>query len=230
MAVKSGSFGPGLLEFLRELDLNNDREWFERNKQRYEDEVREPALAFVRAMAPHVEKLSPHLRADARRVGGSLMRLHRDIRFALDKRPFKTNLGIHFRHEAGRDVHAPGVYFHVDPAQVFLGAGMWRPDGPALAAVRRAIVKHPAAWLRARDGKKFRAAWDLGGESLKRPPRGFDAGHEVIEDLKRTDHIAVSALDHADVTRPDLVRVVTERAERAREYLAFLAQGLGLPF
>ena len=230
MAVKSGPFGPGLVEFLRELDLNNDREWFERNKQRYEDEVREPALAFVRAMAPHVEKLSPHLRADARRVGGSLMRLHRDIRFALDKRPFKTNLGIHFRHEAGRDVHAPGVYFHVDPGQVFLGAGMWRPDGPALAAVRRAIVEDPAAWLRARDGKKFRAAWDLGGESLKRPPRGFDAGHEVIEDLKRTDHIAVSALDHADVTRPDLVRVVTERAERAREYLAFLAQGLGLPF
>ena len=230
MAAKSGPFGPGLLEFLRELDLNNDREWFERHKQRYEDEVREPALAFVRAMAPHVEKLSPHLRADARRVGGSLMRLHRDIRFALDKRPFKTNLGIHFRHEAGRDVHAPGVYFHVDPAQVFLGAGMWRPDGPALAAVRRAIVKDPAAWLRARDGKKFRAAWELGGESLKRPPRGFDAGHELIEDLKRTDHIAVSALDHADVTRPDLVRVVTERAERAREYLGFLAHALGLRF
>jgi uncharacterized protein (TIGR02453 family) len=230
MAEKSAPFGPGLLEFLRELDLNNDREWFERNKQRYEDEVREPALAFVHAMAPQVERLSPHLQANARRVGGSLMRVQRDVRFSLDKRPYKTNLGIHFRHEAGRDVHAPGVYFHVDPGQVFLGAGMWRPDGPALGAVRRAIVEDPAAWLRARDGKKFRAAWELGGESLKRPPRGFDAGHELIEDLKRTDHIAVSALDRADVTRPDLVRLIAERMAHAREYLGFLAQALGLSF
>jgi len=230
MAAKSGPFGPGLLEFLRELDVNNDRQWFERNKRRYEDEVRDPALAFVRAMAPHVERLSPHLRADARRVGGSLMRVQRDVRFALDKRPYKTNLGIHFRHEAGRDVHAPGIYFHVDPAQVFLGAGMWRPDGQALAKVRAAMIQDPGAWRRVRDGKKLRAKWELAGESLKRPPRGFDAGHELIEDLKRTDHIAVSALEHADVTRPDLVRVVAERMGRARDYLQLLAQALGLSF
>ena len=230
MAAKSGPFGPGLLEFLHELDGNNDREWFERHKQRYEDAVREPALAFIRAMAPHVERLSPHLRANARRVGGSLMRVQRDVRFSLDKLPYKTNLGIHFRHEAGRDVHAPGVYFHVDPQQVFLGAGMWRPDGPALAAVRGAIVSDPDTWRRVRDGKQFRAAWDLGGESLKRPPRGFPAGHPLVEDLKRTDHIAVTALERADVTRADLVRVVSERIARTRDYLAFLAQALGLPF
>ena len=229
-ANETAPFGPGLLEFLRELDVNNDREWFERHKQRYEDDVREPALAFVRAMAPHVERLSPHLRVDARRVGGSLMRVHRDVRFSLDKRPFKTNLGIHFRHEAGRDVHAPGVYFHVDPAQVFVGAGMWRPDGAALAAVRGAIVADPGAWRRVRDGKRFRAQWELGGESLKRPPRGFDAGHELIEDLKRTDHIAVSTLEHADLTRVDLVRGIADRIARTREYLGFLAQALGLPF
>ena len=230
MAAKSGPFGPGLLEFLRELDVNNDREWFGRHKQRYEDDVREPALAFVRAMAPSVERLSPHLRANARRVGGSLMRVQRDVRFSLDKRPYKTNLGIHFRHEAGRDVHAPGVYFHVDPQQVFLGAGMWRPDGPALASVRGAIVSDPDAWRGVRDGKKFRAKWELGGESLKRPPRGFDAAHPLVEDLKRTDHIAVTALEHADVMRPDLVPVVAERMGRARDYLGFLAQALGLPF
>ena len=81
-----------------------------------------------------------------------------------------------------------------------------------------------------RDGKKFRAQWELGGESLKRPPRGFDAGHELIEDLKRTDHIAISTLEHTELTRPDLVRRVADRIARTREYLGFLAQALGLPF
>ena len=61
LAKRSGPFGPGLLRFLRELEKNNSRAWFERNKQRYEDEVREPALHFIRQMAPHVERISPHL-------------------------------------------------------------------------------------------------------------------------------------------------------------------------
>jgi len=230
MATTKGPFGPGLLKFLRELELHNDRDWFERNKQRYEDEVREPARAFIRAMAPHVERLSPRLAADDRKVGGSLMRVHRDVRFSMDKRPYKTNLGIQFRHDAGRDVHAPGLYFHVDPKSMFLGAGMWRPDGPSLAAVRAAIVDDPAGWRRVRDGKKFRAAWELSGDSLKRPPRGFDPDHEMIEDLKRTDHIAICALDPDDAARPDLVRFASERFARSRDYMAWIAEAVGLPF
>jgi uncharacterized protein (TIGR02453 family) len=230
MAATAGRFRPGLLAFLRELDLNNDRDWFERNKQRYEDEVREPARAFIRAMAPHVESLSPHIVADDRKVGGSLMRVHRDVRFSMDKRPYKTNLGIQFRHDAGRDVHAPGLYFHVDPKSMFLGAGMWRPDGPSLAAVRAAIVDDPAAWRRVRDGKRFRSAWELAGVSLKRPPRGFDPEHEMIEDLKRTDHIAVCTLTPGDAVRPDLVRFVSERFARSRDYLAWIAEAVGMPF
>ena len=228
--MATGSFGPGLLKFLRELDVNNDRGWFERNKQRYEDDVREPARAFIRAMAPHVERISPRFVADDRKVGGSLMRVHRDVRFSLDKRPFKTNLGIQFRHESGRDVHAPGLYFHVDAKSVFLAAGMWHPDGPSLAAVRAAIVDDPAGWRRARDGKKFRAAWELAGSSLKRPPRGFDPQHALIDDLKRTDHIAVCTLTHKDVTRPDVVRFVAERFSLSRDYLAWMAEAVGMPF
>jgi len=215
---------------LRELDVNNDRAWFERNKQRYEDHVREPARAFIRAMAPHVERVSGRFVADDRKVGGSLMRIHRDVRFALDKRPYKTNLGIQFRLDSGRDVHAPGLYFHVDPKSVFLAAGMWRPDAPSLAAVRAAIVDDPAGWRRVRDGKKFRAAWELAGSSLKRPPRGFDAEHPLVEDLKRTDHIVVRDLSHRDVTRPDLVRFVGGQFVLARDYLAWMAEAVGHPF
>jgi uncharacterized protein (TIGR02453 family) len=230
MAKPASPFGPGLLKFLRELDRHNKREWFERNRERYESEVREPALEFIRAMAPHIEKISPHFTAKDRKVGGSLMRIHRDVRFSRDKRPYKTNLGIQFRHEAGRDVHAPGLYFHVEPGSVFLGAGMWRPDKTALAGVRGAIDDDPKGWKRVRDAKRFRTAWELSGESLRRPPRGFDAEHPMIDDLKRKDYIAICSLTERDVTRTDLVQRVVERYSRARDYLGWLADAVGMPF
>jgi len=230
MANRGGPFGPGLLKFLRELDRHNNRSWFEKNKSRYESEVREPALEFIRAMAPHVERISSHFVASDRRVGGSLMRVHRDVRFSRDKRPYKTNVGIQFRHEAGRDVHAPGLYFHIEPASVFLGAGMWHPDADALAAVRRAIDEDPGGWKRARDGKRFRAFWEPSGDSLVRPPRGYVADHPLIEDIKRKDHIAICAMSLRDVTRADLIRHASERFGRAAGYLGWLAGAVGLPF
>jgi uncharacterized protein (TIGR02453 family) len=229
MAKRSGPFGPGLMKFLRELDRNNDRAWFEKNKQRYEDDVREPAREFIRAMTPQIERISPHLTVSDRKVGGSMMRIYRDVRFSLDKRPYKTNLGIQFRHEAGKDVHAPGLYFHADPETIFLGAGMWRPDGPSLTAVRRAIDDDPKGWKRIRDGKRFSAMWKLSGDSLKRPPRGYAADHAMIEDLKRKDFIAVCDLTKKDVTRTDLVKFVGERFGRSRDFLAWLAEAIDLP-
>ena len=230
MAKRRGPFGPGLLEFLRELDVHNDRRWFESNKQRYESEVREPAREFIRAMAPRVERISPHLVADDRKVGGSLMRIYRDVRFTLDKRPFKTNLGIQFRHEAGRDVHAPGLYFHVEPQSVFLAVGMWRPDASSLGAVRRAIDSDARGWRRVCGAKRFRESWEVSGESLRRPPRGWSADHPLIEEIKRKDHIAVCNLRERDVTRADLVAFAAERYGRAKPYLAWLADAVDMPF
>jgi uncharacterized protein (TIGR02453 family) len=230
MGKGGGPFGPGLLKFLRELDRHNDRRWFEKNKQRYESEVREPALEFIRAMAPFVERISPHLLAIDCKVGGSLMRVYRDVRFSLDKRPYKTNLGIQFRHEAGKDVHAPGLYFHVEPKQVFLGVGMWHPDGPVLAAVRRAIDEDVAGWKRVTHEKRFRSVWELSGDTLKRPPRGYEADHPMIDDIKRKDHIALCTLDERDVTRADLLKFLYERYARARSYLGWLADAIGMPF
>ena len=129
-------FPPDAVRFLAELGKNNNRPWFQANRNRYEQSVRAPALAFIEAMAPRLERASPRIYADPSPHGGSLMRIHRDTRFSNDKRPYKTNIGIQFRHERGDDVHAPGLYFHLDPKEFFLACGMWRPDGDALAAVR----------------------------------------------------------------------------------------------
>ncbi|MCA9241330.1 MAG: DUF2461 domain-containing protein, partial [Planctomycetales bacterium] len=138
-------FPLGLLHFLEELSRNNNKKWFDKHKPRYEREVREPALAFIAAMEKPLARLSPHFKAIPKKVGGSLMRIHRDVRFSHDKSPYKTNVGIHFRHDAGKDVHAPGIYFHIDTSEVFLGVGLWRPEAAALAAIRDSISADPRA-------------------------------------------------------------------------------------
>ena len=77
-----------LLHFLNDLSKSNQRDWFQANKSRYETELLEPSLAFIEAMAAPLEKISPHFRAVPKKVGGSLMRIYRDVRFAKDKRPY----------------------------------------------------------------------------------------------------------------------------------------------
>jgi len=232
MVVKKNSnpFGPGVVRFLRDLETNNTRAWFERNKHRYEAEVREPALEFIRLMAPKIQKISKHLVASDKKVGGSLMRVHRDVRFSRDKRPYKTNLGIQFRHTAGKDVHAPGFYFHVDPKSVFLGAGMWHPEPDALAAIREAMVDDPKAYRAAIAAKAFTNGFALEGDSLTRAPKGYDPDHPLIDALRRKDHIAVLNLKPKDATRPDLVDYVAKQLAQTKPFMAFLTRAVGLPF
>ena len=94
-------------DFLNTLAANNDREWFKANQQQYEDQVRSPALQFIQAMQGPILGLSPRFVAVAKKVGGSLMRPQRDSRFSKNKTPYKTNVGIQFRHFQAKDVHAP---------------------------------------------------------------------------------------------------------------------------
>ena len=220
-------FSPALFRFLRELEANNDRSWFAANKTRYEDEVRSPALDFVSEFAPRLERISACFVADPRPSGGSLFRIHRDTRFSKDKSPYKTYTGIQFRHEWGKDAHAPGFYLHLQPKQVFMGAGIWHPDATTLARIRDAIVEDGEAWLTARGaGEHLR----LAGDSLKRAPSGYDQEHPLIDDLKRKDFICVATLSERDVCAPGFVDEFGQLCEQASPLVRFLCSALDAPF
>ena len=165
-----------LFDFLRDLRENNDREWFAANKGRYLAEVRDPMLDFIGAFAAPLAEISPHFVADPRPNGGSLFRIYRDTRFSRDKTPYKTNAGAHFRHAAGKDAHAPGFYLHLEPGMCFAGCGVWRPDGPTVTKIREAIDGERDAWTRVTTARDFTETFELEGDSLKRPPRGYEAG------------------------------------------------------
>ena len=223
-------FRPALFRFLTELKRNNDRGWFQENKSRYEDVARGPAMEFIAAVAPGLARVSKHIRADPRPVGGSLFRIHRDVRFSKDKSPYKTHVGIHLRHVAAKDAHAPGFYLHLEPRQVFFGCGIWHPDTKTARRIREAIVERSGDWRKAVHAKRFRAQFELSGESLKRPPRDFDPEHPLIDDLKRKDFIAVKALKQSDVTQPDFATDFVKLCSQGAPLMRFLCKALDQPF
>jgi uncharacterized protein (TIGR02453 family) len=220
------SFGPELFRFLKDLKANNDRAWFAENKDRYEREVRNPALDFVEDFAPHLRDISPHFVADPRPSGGSLFRIHRDTRFSKDKSPYKPYVGIQFRHERAKDAHTPGFYLHLQPGSVFFAAGIWHPDAPTLSKIREAIVEDPSAWQRATGKGSLR----LGGDSLKRAPAGFDPEHPLIEDLKRKDFIASVELTQKDACAPGFIERFAGTCRDTSPLVRFLCGALDLPY
>jgi uncharacterized protein (TIGR02453 family) len=228
--MTSAYFTPALFKFLSDLAANNDRDWFNANKDRYIETVQEPALDFITDFGPRLKRISPHFTADSRVQGGSLFRIYRDTRFGADKTPYKTNTGMQFRHERAKDAHAPGFYLHLQPRECFMGVGLWRPRASVANEIRQHIDEKPVAWKRAAHGKKFKGVFTLEGDSLKRPPSGFDAEHALIEDLKRKDFIASVRLTQKEVTSAGFMDLFDSRCRTAGPYMKFLCEALRLPY
>ena len=222
-------FSNKTFKFLRDLEKNNNRSWFEANKHHYEEFVREPALEYIESLAPHLNKISPHFVASPKKVGGSLMRVYRDVRFSKDKTPYKTNIGIQFRHSAGKDVHAPGFYLHIESREVFVAGGIWRPDSATLNNVRLHIDENQTDWKKL--CKKLIAKnYEFQGDSLKKAPRGYDPEHPFIDDLKRKDFIAVQNLKPAMVTEKDFVKKSAALFTAVRPLMQFICESTDLDF
>lgn len=216
--------------FLSSLSANNDRPWFEEHKQDYEDFVRAPALDFIGDMAEEMPAISRHFRAVPKKVGGSLLRIQRNLRFSRNKTPYKTNIGMHFRHELCGDIHAPGYYMHIEPGECFVAVGLWHPEADVLLKVREAILEKGEAWVAARDDKAFRRHFQLTGDSLVNAPRGYAKDHPLVEDLKRKDFIAMAPLSRAEVLSAELLPLVVERFREAEPLMRFLCGAMGLRF
>jgi uncharacterized protein (TIGR02453 family) len=213
-------------DFLRELRENNDRAWFAENKHRYETQVRDPALKFISEFGAKLAKISPHLVADPRPVGGSMFRIYRDTRFSRDKSPYKTHIGIHFFHESAKKAPSvPGFYLHLQPGESFAAAGIWHPDPAALEQLRRSIAAGSPEWR-----ALLKSKLPIEGESLKRPPRGFPADHRYVEDLKRTDFVTSIRLDDAQLTSPKFTSDFAAACRKTSPMVRFATRALHLPW
>ncbi len=203
-------FSSASLTFLRALARNNEKPWFEANRQRYEDSIRRPMRELVEEMDARLARFAPEIIGDVKR---SPFRIYRDIRFSKDKSPYKTHVACWFFHRDG--AHnvgqsavggGAGFYFHLSPRESFLGGGMWRPPRPALDRFREAIAEKPEAFERivtAPDVKRrFGALSDE--DMLKRTPRGFDPDHPAAHWLRHRSFILGRELDAAEAIGDDL--------------------------
>lgn len=205
--------------FLRELKTHNDRTWFTANKERYDRSVKEPVLAFIGDAGPQLRKLSKQLVADPKPVGGSMFRIYRDVRFARDKSPYKTHVGVHF--PLGKGMTVPGYYLHLEPRGCFVAAGMWMPEASQLQQIRTAIADRPADW------RKASGDLDPDENALKRPPRGFDAELPMIEDIKRKSFTGSLRLSDGQMVGDVVMQTFVRTCKELAPLMRFLARAVG---
>jgi len=212
-------FDDDLFAFLRELKTHNERGWFTANKARYERSVKEPVLTFIGDAGPQLGKLSKRLVADPKPVGGSMFRIYRDVRFSRDKSPYKTHVGVHF--PLGKGSAVPGYYLHLEPRECFVAAGMWMPASEQLKQIRSAIAERPADW------RKASGDLDEDENALKRPPRGFDADHPMIEDIKRKSFTGSLRLSDRQMVGEDVMKTFVQTCKELAPLMRFLAGAVG---
>lgn len=219
------TFTPDTFRFLADLTVHNDRDWFNAHRDRYEAHVKAPAMAFIAALAPRMVEVSPHIRVDAK----AMFRIHRDTRFSHDKSPYKTQVGLHFRHDSAKDVHAPGFYLHLEPGDCFMGLGLWQPDTAALNKIRPYIVKHPDELAKA-DATAKKAGLAYMGETLQRVPKPWDKDHPLADALRRKDWVRSCSLDDADAVSPDLLDRFVGVCKAGSPLMRVLCAALAQPF
>jgi uncharacterized protein (TIGR02453 family) len=217
-------FTPDLFKFLTRLKRNNNRDWFLAHKEEWETGVRQPVLRFITDFAAPLSGISTHLVADPRPSRGSMFRIYRDTRFSGDKRPYKTHVAMRFSHR-GKDVHSPGFYLHLEAGGCFAASGLWHPEPPTLLQVRNAIVARPKEWRAVRKLLN----WDDAGK-LRRPPRGFAADHEFVEDLKLRDLGTAINFTERQVCSASFMATFVAACRAMSPVAAFLSSAVGLKF
>jgi uncharacterized protein (TIGR02453 family) len=226
-------FRPAAMRFLRSLQRNNRREWFELHRDLYEDEVRGPLRALVGDVDVRLAGFAPEIIGHPAR---SVFRIHRDVRFSKDKSPYKTNAACWFFHRdagkgVGREAHGgAGFYFEIAPGECRLGAGLWMPPTPSLNLIRRQLSEEVDAFEAIVLAPAFKRRFGaLDPEAmLSRVPRGFTPGEPAAQWLRYRSFTAGRALEARDIASPRLVTLLANDFERLTPLVRWLNRALGL--
>ena len=208
-------FTPAATGFLADLAANNERAWFLDNKPRYERDVIAPYRALLQAVSLGLAAREIPLGADPAKA---LFRIHRDVRFSKDKRPYKTNAGAILARDGGKSPDNGIVYIHLDPTGSFIAAGFYMPEPAKLGALREAIFVEPARFAAALEGLELSAE-----DSLTRLPRGYEeaAGTPMADWLRLKSFLIRKPVPDSVLFSPDLVSEIVDFAEAALPFLRF---------
>jgi len=196
---------PETFDFLRNLAANNNREWFMAHKAEH-DKAKENVIEFAGELIKELSKVDPTLDAglDPKKC---VMRIYRDIRFSLDKTPYKNNFGIG-KLTSGKNVMHIGYYMHVQPGASFIAGGSWMPETDQLKLIRQEIDYNPDGLKKIVDDAGFKKLFGefRKQEQLKTVPREYSADNENIELLKLKSFVAAHDLTDKDLSKEGVVK------------------------
>lgn len=213
-------FSAAALEFLRELEANNDREWFQPRKDKYEEFVRGPMLGLVEQLNREFEKVAPD---HATEPSKAVYRIYRDTRFSKDKTPYKTHIGALFwNRRLGKDGGA-AFYFHLSTQELLIAGGVYHAMPEVLLAIRQHIaVSHAGLRSILRRKAVVELLGELQGDKLSRPPKGWTAEHPAVEFLKFKDLLLETTLPPETAAAGNVYREVATRFKAMAPFVEFL--------
>ena len=217
------------MEFLKRLKKNNRREWFAKHKDEYEAHVKLPMQSLIVALQPHFARFASEYDFHPRR---SLFRVYRDTRFSKDKTPYKTHVAAHaVLRGKPKGLGASGYYFHIEPGEVYVGAGIYMPEGEQLKKVRRAIADHSEEFLGIVQSARFKKIFgelEMKDDRLKRIPAGFEADHPMADWLRYKHYFAGVSLPESKCYKESFVNEVARVCDAATPLVKFLNRALGV--
>ncbi len=217
-------FSPDFNKFFIELAPNNNKEWFDANRKRYESVVKEPFEAFVAEVIKRVAKVDPKVAILPREA---IFRINRDVRFSKDKAPYKSRMSAVVAAGGRKDHSSGGIYFEIGPENVAFYGGQYMPDKDQLQRIREHIAANLAQFKKLRTAKAFVEHFgEIQGEKNKIVPKEFKEAAAMEPLIANKQFYFMAELPPKNVTSPKLVDLLMEHYKAMKPMNDFLAAAL----
>lgn len=212
-----------VLQFLQDLSENNNREWFNDNKKRYE-ESRDKILFLTEVFINEIKKFDPEVSGISAK--DCMFRIFKDVRFSKDKLPYKTNFGS-FIAKGGRKSIYPGYYFHIEPNQSFVGGGVYMPQAEPLRIIRNYLAEHAPDFLQIIEDESFKKTFPkMYDHQLKTAPKGFPKDHEFISLLKYKSFVFSNEITNQKILGNNYIEHTIQSFKQLQKVNSFLIDAL----
>ena len=213
------------IKFLKDLEKNNDKSWFDVNRSRYEA-ARAAFLESIDLMIKAIAVFEPAIGEQTAKQ--TVFRINRDVRFSKDKRPYKNNMSAYFN-AAGKKSNLAGYYVHIEPQKSFIAAGVWMPEAAVLSKIRQEIDYNYDEWKSITQSAPFKKLFPLGinaNDTLQRPPKGYDDNNPAINSLKLKSFIGSRSFTDEAITHPDFIKEMSKTFKVLQPMVNFINRSL----
>jgi len=196
-----------ILDFLKDIEANNSREWFGQNRDRY-DATRKQFLVIAEQLIHEIRQFDDEI--PVLNPKDCVFRIFRDVRFSKDKLPFKSNYGC-FIARGGKKSGYAGYYLHVQPGECFLSGGIYMPPPEHLQAIRQEIYYHPQNYIRIIENEEFKSVYTLQySDKLKTAPKGYPKDWEYLELIKNRSYAVGHRIEEQELVAADFLEKAIE--------------------